>query len=557
MFISLVLVTAVVLSSPSPEPAATPEAPDWLVEDAAGILRLRLAHAEATRPDGGTLVVDPNRRVVEWQGAPGENGCRRALEVPFARVRALRAEPQGVLRLELRGEARGGWEFVPLPHAAWLTRTSSAIARGFLPDLRQTLVAGPADDAPMPASGSAAFMGAQVRADLVPPDVTADVRLAAERARKALGREALPSTAVYEALHGDPIEVALAELGPNAAVLEGRAVRVRGLVVDGPGGRLTLVDGDARVRAVPEPEIAALVRAASRGWAGEEVELTGVVRRTLGKDGAPDTGIAFWQFEGPESVAAPEGEARTVTVRALVENATALAGRVVRVVGKFRGRNLYGDLTGPAPRGAWVIKSRRHAVWVVGRRPAGRGFRLDPDLARDTTQWLEVTGVVETSDGAPRLRARSVALAPPQTFVWNGPRLRPDPHPDVVFTLPLADEAVSAREGRLLVQFSAYMDEETFAGRVRVFARRANAPERELAARLTYDDVRRTLIVDVGGRLPEGGVVEVRLLPGIEDVYGAVLARADVARADGTKADDAVRVLRWRVASTASADASP
>ncbi len=550
---SISLVLALALSTPGPAPEEAQAGPDWLVEDAAGVVRLRLAHGEPQRPDGGTLVLDPNRRVLEWEGAPGELGCRRALEVPFARVRTLRAESQGVLRLELRGEARGAWEFVPLPHAAWLTRTGSAVVRGFLPDLRATLVSGPSTDAPMPASGSAAFMGAQVRADLVPPDVAADVRLAADVARKALGRPALPASAVYEALHGPPIDVPLAELGANAALLEGRAVRVRGLVDAREGASLALVDGDARVPAVPEPEIAAVVRAAARDWPGEEVELTGVVRRTAGPGGEAVPAIAFWQFEGPERDTAPAAEARTVTVRALVETPGALAGRVVRVVGKFRGRNLFGDLTGSAPRGGWVIKSRRHAVWVVGRRPAGRGFRLDPDLARDTTQWLEVVGTVEAADGRTVLRARSVALAPPQTFVWSGPRLRPDPHPDVVFTLPLADEAVSARDGRLLVQWSAYMDEETFEGRVRVFAVRGSAAPRELSrARLAYDDVRRTLIVDPGERLPEGGLVEVRLLPGIEDVYGAVL-RPTV---EGPP-DAAVRVLRWRVASTASADASP
>ena len=551
---SISLVLALALSTPGPAPEEARAAPDWLVEDAAGVVRLRLAHAEPQRPDGGTLVVDPNRRVLEWEGAPGELGCRRALEVPFARVRTLRAESQGVLRLELRGEARGAWEFVPLPHAAWLTRTGSAVVRGFLPDLRATLVSGPSTDAPMPASGSAAFMGAQVRADLVPPDVAADVRLAADVARKALGRPALPASAVYEALHGPPIDVPLAELGANAALLEGRAVRVRGLVDAREGASLALVDGDARVPAVPEPEIAALVHAASRDWPGEEVELTGVVRRTAGPGGEAVPAIAFWQFEGPEREAAKTEDARTVSVRALVETPGALADRVVRVVGKFRGRNLFGDLTGPAPRGGWVVKSRRHAVWVVGRRPAGRGFRLDPDLARDTTQWLEVVGTVEAADGRTVLRARSVALAPPQTFVWSGPRLRPDPHPDVVFTLPLADEAVSARDGRLLVQWSAYMDEETFEGRVRVFVGRGSAaPARELSrARLAYDDVRRTLIVDPGERLPEGGLVEVRLLPGIEDVYGAVMSPAIATTPDG-----ALRVLRWRVASAATADASP
>jgi hypothetical protein len=553
--IYLAAALAIALSAPAPPPtdAVAGEAGTlgWLAEDAAGVVRLRLAHAEAARPDGGTLVVDPNRKLLEWQGAPVENGCRRALEVPFARVRAMRAEPQGVLRLELRGEG-GSWEFVPLPHVAWLTRTSKAIARGFMPDLRDTFVTG-GDDTPMPASGSAAFMGAQVRADLVPPEVAADVRLAAEVVRKALGRPALPAASMYEVLHGAAIEVPLGELAASAAALEGRTVRVRGVVETRGGRELSLVEGDARVRIVPQPEADAVVRAAARGWPGEEIEVTGVVRRTGGATGEPGHTVAFWQFEGPDRDSVPADDVRSVSVRHVVEQPAALAGVTVRVVGKFRGRNLFGDLAGPAPRGGWVLKAKRHAVWVTGHRPAGPGFRLNPDLERDTTQWLEVVGTVATVDGRAVVRARTVSLALPQTFVWNGPRLRPDPRPDVVFTLPLPEDEASPRDGRLLVQWSAYMDEETFEGRVRVLLGRGDVAEREARrARLAYDDGRRVLIVDPGEPLPAGGVVEVRLLPGIEDVYGAVIAPAAAASPDG-----AVRVLRWRVAATARDDATP
>ncbi len=474
---------------------------------------MRLAHAERRRPDGGTLVVDPNRRVLGWVGAPGENGCRRALEVPFARVRTVRLDPQGVLRLELRGEPRDLWVFVPLPHAAWLVQASSAVVRGFLPDLRDTFVSGPRDVTPMPASGSAAFMGAQLRPDLVPAEVSADVRLAVERVQRALGRRAVPSAAVYEALHGSPIEVTVEELSASSAPLEGRAVRVRGVAEPLPGrGGIALVDGDSRVRVVPEPEVAPLVRVASRGWAGEEIEVAGVVRRTAGADGMPGHEVVFWQYEGPDAGPAPD-EVRSVSLRDVVERADELAGQTVRVVGKFRGRNLFRDLDDPGPRGAWVLKAKRHAVWVAGHGPSGRGFRLNARLERDTTRWLEVVGTVESREGRPVLRARTVGLTVPATFVWNGPRLRPDPHPDVVFTLPLADEEVTARDARLLVQFSAYMDEESFEDRVRVRCGAGEVPDRDARrARWTYDDVRRVLIVDPGEPLRAGGSVEVRLL---------------------------------------------
>lgn len=530
-----------------PSSATTSSDGDWIVTDAAGVLRVRLAHAERPRPDGGTLVVDPNRRAVTWEGAPGEHGCRRGLEAPFARVRAVRLEPRGVLRLELRGEPRDRWLFVPVPHAAWLVQASSALVRGFLPDLRETLVSGARDAAAMPASGSAAFMGAQVRPDLVPAEVSADLRLALERVQRALERPALPSAAVQEALHGSPRDVAVADLLEAAAAHEARAVRVRGVVERARDRGLVLVDGEARVRVAPSPELAALVEAAGRDWIGEEVEFAGVFRRarSAGNRGGPQHEVLFWEYQGPDVAAESSADAvLTVSLRQLLERPSSLVGRTVRVVGNFRGRNLFGDLERGGPRGAWVLKAKRHAIWVTGHGPSGRGFKLDSHVVGRTSRWLEVLGTVETRDGRPLLRARKVALAAPATFVWTGPRLRAsDPRPDVVFTLPLLGEEVPANDGRLLIQFSSYMDGDSFEGRVRVWwGTDASADREATRARFTYDAVRRVLLVDPGEPLSPGGTVEVHLLRGIEDVHAAVLDPPS-----GPGPFEAARVLRWRV----------
>ena len=64
----------------------------------------------------------------------------------------------------------------------------------------------------------------------------------------------------------------------------------------------------------------------------------------------------------------------------------------MRVIGEFRGRNLYGDLQSgsrPGP-GAWVIKDDRYAAWVTGKEPAGTGWALDPYAIEATSTWLEV-----------------------------------------------------------------------------------------------------------------------------------------------------------------------
>jgi hypothetical protein len=530
--------------------AAADDAAEWLIEDRAGVLHLRLAHAERGRPDGGVLVVDPNRRVVTWEGIPGELGCPRKLEAPFARIRAARDEPEGVLRLEVKGEPRGRWVFVPLPHAAWLTSASSRAFQGFGPELRDSLV-GP-DGFPMPAGGSAAFGGVQLRPDIVPADVASDVRLAVERVRRGLGRTALPSVEVYETLHGRPVEVGIAELLATPGAFEGRAVRVRGAAAPLPrGGGLELADGDVRLRVVPQPEIAGLVRAGAREWNGQEVEVAGVLRRVPGPADGPTHEVAFWECQGPDRTD-PADDARTITIRDLVERATELAGQTVRVVGKFRGRNLFHDLEEPGPGGAWVLKSGHHAAWIVGRGPSGRGFRLDTHLVRDTTRWLEVVGRVESKDGVTVLRARAVALSAPAAFVWNGPRLRTGPRPEVVFTLPLADEELPVSGARVLVQFSAYMDEESFEGRVQLWYGGEGVGRELTRLRWTYDDVRRVLVLDPGEPLRAGAVIEVLLLPGILDVHAAPLEPPP-----GSGPGDPARVLRWRVSPGPLAESDP
>jgi hypothetical protein len=152
------------------------------------------------------------------------------------------------------------------------------------------------------------------------------------------------------------------------------------------------------------------------------------------------------------------------------------------------------------------------------------------------------------------LRARRVSLAAPATFVWNGPRLRTsDPRPEVVFTLPVAGDEVPARDGRLLVQFSGYIDEESLEDRVRVRWGAGPEPDHDAArARFTYDAVRRVLLVDPAEPLASGGSVELQLLPGIEDVHGAPLEGPP-----GAPPGAPARVLRWRVSSGAAANAAP
>lgn len=86
----------------------------------------------------------------------------------------------------------------------------------------------------------------------------------------------------------------------------------------------------------------------------------------------------------------------------------------VTVRGRFCGAGLCGGLATPPPEAdAWVLVDGDTAVWVVGRKANGKGFRLDPRYQGDTARWVEVTGQVERCGPVPCLRAKSVALAAP------------------------------------------------------------------------------------------------------------------------------------------------
>ena len=222
------------------------------------------------------------------------------------------------------------------------------------------------------------------------------------------------------------------------------------------------------------------------------------------------------------------------------------------MVGKFRGRNLYGDLPGPSQeKGAdWVIKDDMFAVWVTGKKPKGSGWELDATLKRDTGKWIEVVGRPETRRGVTYLRAIKVSLtnAPSPTADAKAPPPppeRPKRPPVIVFALPLDGEADVAPNSRFVVQFNKDMDQSTFAGRVLIRYAGPRLPgDRAFdAVKLSYDDGRRALTVDPGDVLRPGRRLELILLPGITDVDGLPL----VPRVPTRTPVGAVEILRYEI----------
>jgi hypothetical protein len=271
-----------------------------------------------------------------------------------------------------------------------------------------------------------------------------------------------------------------------------------------------------------------------------------------GRNHWPHVSVTIWAITDltPPPGAERKREYRGVSLESLVMNPGERDGLTLRVVGQFRGKNLYGDLPSRSQRQSsdWVIKDDAFAAWVSGKPPRGPGWQLDPDLKRDTGRWVEVVGRVDTRNGITYLRAVQVALASaPAAAVRHDapPPPRPTSPPVVVFALPTDGDAEVPADARFVIQFSKDMDERSFANRVVLrYAGPAMPGDRVFdGLTLAYDADRRALTVDPRDVLRRGRAVELLLLPGILDVDGLALTP----RADGgaETAGAATDVLRY------------
>jgi hypothetical protein len=210
----------------------------------------------------------------------------------------------------------------------------------------------------------------------------------------------------------------------------------------GHPGYFQLRDGPARVVIIPMVEVAESLRS----FVGRRVELIGYVRALERNQGTchfrgqmnvpqsicedpelppkpdldraerlawPDMSITVWSG----SDATRPADKGAGDYERLADLLDSDGKRVITAVGRFCGANLCGGLTGPPPSPeAWVLEDGDTAIWVVGRRPKGNGFSLDPSYRGDTKRWLEVKGRLETCGATRCLRAQIVALkARPQS----------------------------------------------------------------------------------------------------------------------------------------------
>jgi hypothetical protein len=363
----------------------------------------------------------------------------------------------------------------------------------------------------------------------------------------------------YEARYGKPVDVSLEDLVNTPAAYQDKAVRTSGRLSLGTRGfrDYVLEDGPAvTVHLIAFPEVADHFSDEAPRLVGRRIDVTGVFN---GGSSADPTGgggggsgyLQFWSYLGPPEEVKGPIKALEVTLETLVANPGRRDGQTIRVVGQFRGKNLYGDLPAKSQRDSadWVIKDDVFAIWISGRKPKGDGFALDSGLKRDTGKWLEVVGKPETHAGVTYLRAVRVSFATAPSATAKAqppppPPERPKLPPVVVFALPIDGDAVTP-DARFSVQFSKDMDQASFDGRVVLRYAGPTLPgDRGFAdVRLSYDEGRRALTVDPGDYLRPGRDVELLLLPGIADTDGLTLSPRN-----GSAGEEAVDVLRYRVA---------
>ena len=376
---------------------------------------------------------------------------------------------------------------------------------------------------------------------------------------------ATPQVDRYEMQYGPPVDVSVDDILQMPESYEEKAVRTRG-TLEWEGRETWTMRGTfgGRLRVIPVPDIAVHFEDEAKQWMGRELEITGVVRVSLDQQrGTRTPAVIFWQFLGPpeEKSTRPVAAVPDVRLEELVTKPGSHDGKTVRVVGKFRGENLYGDLPSRSRLRSsdWVIKDDVFAVWVTGKKPKGSGWSLDPKLRRDTGRWLEVVGRVSADKGVVYIQATGVSLAKPPTATAEvapppPPAPRPKVPPVVVFSLPLDGEREVPANSVFQLQFSKDMEEASFKGRVLLrYAGRPRPGDREFdAVHLSYDGGRRVLTVDPSDVLRPGRTIELLLLPGIVDLEGLPLQTRP-----GFDPGAAIDVLRFQVARGLLTGSSP
>ena len=226
--------------------------------------------------------------------------------------------------------------------------------------------------------------------------------------------------------------------------IDGRRIQVRGLFID--VGRLPAND----------PRLAKL-------------GLDSLTRGGGRREGPRPGELLVVSVELASVYFAPTGPAG---LQAVVLDPDRFQNQGIVVTGQFRGRNLVGDQPAALGGDKWefVLRNGTSSIWVVGRRPQGFDFNLDPAAPNDVGRWLRVSGVVRRHNELVYLEADAIERGDnepetaPAARTGSVPAVRP---PEVTFSLPSDGESDISLKVVVRVQFSRVMNADSFAGRVR------------------------------------------------------------------------------------------
>jgi Bacterial Ig-like domain len=220
------------------------------------------------------------------------------------------------------------------------------------------------------------------------------------------------------------------------------------------------------------------------------------------------------------------------SVRALALDPDRYVGQQVSVVGRFRGRNLFGDLPDAPGISRWdfVLSSADGAIWVAGRRPKGDNFDLNVEQRVDTGRWLEVHGTVRLDRGLVRIDATDIrsAQAPPPSNDTEVTVQLPEkgPPPEAIFSAPTQDETDVSTTAPIRIQFSRDLDAKSIKGQI-VVTYVGPAPQGASASppasTTTYDEGRRVMEIRFATPPEPFRTIQVKLGTGITGTDGQPL----------------------------------
>jgi hypothetical protein len=202
------------------------------------------------------------------------------------------------------------------------------------------------------------------------------------------------------------------------------------------------------------------------------------------------------------------------------------ADQEVTIVGRFRGKNLYGDLPEAPGKGRYdfVLQSADASLWVTGRRPRGDGFDLNVENRVDTGRWLEVVGVVREERGMAVVEATAIRQGRPPAEAPAEAVAKvtvPMPQPEVVFSAPTQGETEVEPTAKIRIQFSRDLKEDSIKGGVGVAYAGVTAPPPAFTVR--YDPGRRVLEIAFAAPLSPFANVQVQLKDTIQATDGQPL----------------------------------